>query len=304
VLAVAALSAAAAIAFTVLAVVDDVSVSGADRWLKPWKFAVSIAVYTATVAWMLRLVRTHRRAAGAAALVAALALVGELAIIAVQAARGTTSHFNEDTPLDGALFGAMGGLIVAVWVASLVLALVLLRERVAGAGVVSGLRWGLGIAVAAMLGGMLMIDPLNEWVQAAAGGAPTEGGGAHTVGAADGGPGLPLVGWSTEAGDLRVAHFVGLHALQALPLVGLVLDRRPRLDPSARRGLVRTAGVGWVGLLLVLLVQALRGESLVRPGAVTVAAAGVLVLALGATTVAVLRRSDAGQRPGVTKPLS
>jgi hypothetical protein len=155
-----------------------------------------------------------------------------------------------------------------------------------------------------MLGGMLMIDPVNEWVQAAAGGLPTEDGGAHTVGAADGGPGLPLVGWSTEAGDLRVAHFLGLHALQALPLLGLALDRWTRLDPPARRGLARIAGLGWAGLVLVVLVQALRGESLVRPGALTVAAAGVLVLALGAAAVAVLRRSSAGQRPGVTSPLS
>jgi hypothetical protein len=100
--------------------------------------------------------------------------------------------------------------------------------------------------------------------------------GAHTVGAPDGGPGLVGTGWSTEHGDLRIPHFVGLHAIQALGILAFVLGRgRVRLPARAR--LVIVAALSYAALYAILLIEALRGVSLVAPDGAT-----LLVLAVWA----------------------
>jgi hypothetical protein len=103
--------------------------------------------------------------------------------------------------------------------------------------------------------------------------------GAHTVGAPDGGPGLPGTGWSTAHGDIRVPHFVGLHAMQALPLLALWLRRR--VTPVAtRRRLIWIAAAGYVSLFGLLLWQALHGEPLLGPAPITAAAFAIWTLAM------------------------
>jgi hypothetical protein len=186
-----------------------------------------------------------------------------------------------------------------------VLALVLLRERIAGAGLAAGLHWGLGVTLVGMLSAAFMVEPLNRWVEARAGGPPSAGSGSHTIGALDGGPGLPLLGWSTVAGDLRIGHFVGLHALQLLPLLGWLLDRATRFTDRQRRQLVRAAGVGYLGIVASLVWQALRGESLVHPGGVTLIALAGLAVAVAAGITAALRipaRSPAREPADIPRP--
>jgi hypothetical protein len=290
-LAVAVVTALTALVVTVLALVDHTQVTGVDRWLKPWKFSVSIAVYVLTLSWMSRLVHRHRRTVLALAGIGAVAMVLELAVIVGQAARGRASHFNNQTPLDSALFGIMGMTIVLVWAVTFVLALVVLRERIAGPGLATGLHWGLAVLLVGMLEAALMVEPLNRWAEARAGGPPSVADGSHTIGALDGGPGLPVLGWSTVAGDLRIGHFIGLHALQLLPLLGWLLDRSARWTDRQRRRLVRIVGVGYLGVVVLLTWQALRGESLVHPGTLTLLFLAGLALAVGAAAAAVLRRS-------------
>ena len=108
--------------------------------------------------------------------------------------------------------------------------------------------------------------------------------GAHTVGGVDGGPGLPVTGWSTEHGDLRLPHFIGLHAIQALALVAVGLRRWRRPEAVRVRALL-AAAVSYASLFLLLLWGALRGQSVVAPDATALASIGlwavVTVLVLG-----------------------
>jgi hypothetical protein len=103
--------------------------------------------------------------------------------------------------------------------------------------------------------------------------------GAHTVGAPDGGPGLPGVGWSVRHGDLRIPHFMGLHGMQILPWIGWMLMRRG----SSRRSTAYAAGASYIGLIAILTWQALRGQSLVEPDTTTMIA---LAIWLAATVLA------------------
>ena len=269
---------------------DPRLITGAPAWLKPFKFAVSTLFYTGTLAWLLGHVTGHRRLVAVLGHLTTWSLVFELVVIVGQVLRGRASHFNLSTPLDAALFSAMGGMIVLVFVIAMIAAGLLLRQRLPAA-LGASLRWGLAAALLGMGLAFLMTSLPSPAQQAAlaAGEAPTAFG-AHSVGVEDGGPGLPLLGWSTVGGDLRVAHFVGLHGLQALPLLGLALARFTALDDPRRARLLRVAGLGYVGLTLLLAVQALRGQPLLAPDALTLGALAALILAVAAGAAWVMRK--------------
>jgi hypothetical protein len=140
--------------------------------------------------------------------------------------------------------------------------------------------------VGASLGG-LMPGPTAEQRRHLQAGEPPTMLGAHAVGVPDGGPGLPITRWSTEGGDLRIPHFFGMHALQLLPLFGWWLGRRrSSASPQGARAAgrrVMVAGAGYLGLVGVTLLQALRGQPLLAPDIVTLA---TLALVLGGTLTA------------------
>ncbi|WP_412745667.1 hypothetical protein [Krasilnikovia sp. MM14-A1004] len=280
-----ALMAVAAVVALIGIVADPRVLTGVPIWLKPFKFAVSLGVYTLTLAWMLSLLPRRSRLAERAATVVAAMSVIEIAVIITQVVRGQTSHYNETTPLNAALWQAMGTSIMVLFAAQFVITVVLLRQpqadRVAGYGI----RLGLGLSLLGMAAAVPMVLPT------AAPGTPGISG-AHSVGVPDGGPGLPLVGWSTVGGDLRIGHFVGLHALQAMPLLALLLSRfAGRLDEAVRARLMLVAGAAYGGLTVLLTWQALRGQPLLRPDALTLAAIGALAASTVGAMVAVLRRN-------------
>jgi hypothetical protein len=277
---------ALALASLIAIFADDRTLLGVPIWLKPFKFFVSLAIYNLTLAWLISLVRGKgERIARWLGTVIAVASFLEMAVIAGQAARGRSSHFNAATPLDMALFGIMGVTIVMVWVATAWIALLLLRQRMPDRATALAIRLGLLIALGGLATGFLMTSPTGAQLAEMQGGAAPTMIGAHAVGVADGGAGIPLVNWSSEGGDLRVPHFVGMHALQAIPLFafGLAwLSRRfAGLAGAGRRArLVVAFAIAYGGLTAIVLWQALRGQSLIHPDALTfIAVAAVLATA-------------------------
>jgi hypothetical protein len=266
--------------------------------MKPLKFAVSIAIYGATLLWMLTFIPDRPRLVAAISWGVLLALGIEMVLIVMQVLRNTTSHFNQATSFDAAVFSAMGIAIAGLRVLNAIVAFLLSRRRFAEGPIVWGVRLGLVVGLLGMAVAVLMTLPTPEQDAMIAATGSSSIVGAHTVGVADGGPGLPVVGWSTEGGDLRVAHFVGLHALQILPLLGLALVRfGPVWLPMRDRSrLVGIAAAFWIALTLLLTWQALRGQSLIAPDALTLSALGLSIALTAGPAGAVLaraRRADA-----------
>jgi hypothetical protein len=108
---------------------DHRIITGVPAWLKPAKFAISTAIYAITIAWLFRYLTVWPRFTKAMGWFLAATLTLEVAIIDIQAARGTTSHFNASTPLDFALFGIMGMTIALLWLASVGILIALFRQR-------------------------------------------------------------------------------------------------------------------------------------------------------------------------------
>jgi hypothetical protein len=277
-------------------VVDSRTVTGLPVWAKPAKFALSTLIYAVTWAWLIALVREHRpdiaRRVGLAGTVAAVLLGVELVIIAGQALRGTTSHFNGTTAFDRNLFVVMAVSIVAVWLASAYIAAALFRVRSLDPARALAIRAGSVLAVVGMGLAFLMTRPFPGQIEA--GGAII---GAHTVGLPDGGPGLPLLGWSTVGGDLRIPHFVGMHALQVLPLVLIALELL-RVPVAVRTRLVAIAAVAYTLVLSLLTWQSLRGQSIVAPDALTVGTA----IAIGVGTLVAAAIALGSPRANTVRP--
>lgn len=269
-----------------LAATDPRTITGAPAWLKPMKFAISTAFYTFSLVWLLSFIEGRRRLVAVIGWVSTITLVVELVLIVFQVARGVASHFNFGTPLDAAIFIAMGAFISLTWAMCLLAIILLIRQPMTDAAFGASLRLGLIAAALGMGLAFFMTAPSAAQITALQNGSGGAILGAHAVGVPDGGAGLPVVGWSTEGGDLRIAHFVGLHGVQALPLLALALQRLVGARLGARRLtlLVWTAGVGYLTLVAGLAWQALRGQSIIHPDGLTVAALAGLI---GAVAVAV-----------------
>jgi hypothetical protein len=246
--------------------VDPTIITGAPAWMKPLKFAISTGLFCFTVAFMIgQLSRTRRFGAILGRFMAA-ALAIEIVLIDMQAARHTTSHFNYTTPFDAAVFGVMGIGIIVILLSTALLLGAALRERFSDRALGWAIRLSLLLALVGMSVGPMMTMPTPEQLaaqQGKSGRMPHMG--AHTVGAPDGGAALPLTGWSADHGDLRIAHFIGLHGMQVLLLGWWLALRRWKWRESAQLRLVSAAALSIGAGFGLVLWQALRGLPLLRP---------------------------------------
>jgi hypothetical protein len=263
--------------------IDGREVLGAPTWLKPAKFAAAIGTAAATLAWMIQYLGPAVRGVRRATRVIVATATFELLVISIQAARGVPSHFNNRTTLDLLLFQAMGAAITAFWLAELYFAIRAFRTRFADPVLGWGIRLGLLATLAGGAQGFVMSTPTARQFATLKAGEKPERIGAHSVGVEDGGKGLPITRWSTEGGDLRVAHFFGLHGLQLLPALALGaarLRRKAGARAGSRAGerFVVVAGGAYLGLTVATFIQALRGYPLLRPEPVGLLAGAAVLL--------------------------
>jgi hypothetical protein len=223
----------------IIAQFDHRQLMGINLWIKPVKFSISIAIYCLTWPLLLQYLpfeRTKKRFTN----FTVFALVFEMLAIASQAARGQLSHYNTGSVYNAIVFSTMGMVIVSQTFFALYMGYLFFKVK--AIQIKPALLWAirLGILMTGFfaLEGGIMASRL-----------------AHTVGATDGGPGLPLFNWSRIAGDLRIAHFMGMHALQMVPLFVILSGVK-----NARPGIV--FALAYFGTVSLLFADAMLGRPL------------------------------------------
>ena len=216
---------------------------GVNVWIKPLKFTISGGIYILTLGYLITLYPFSNLKKHIIRNLVSWTLIVEILIIVVQGERGVQSHYNQSNLLDGILF-AMMGLLIAVNVLIMVLFLIeTVRLRL---NTPRAVQWAIFLGWAVVLYG--------SWV-----GGQMISQMAHNVGVADGGAGLPVLNWSTVAGDLRVAHFFGLHGIQIIPLFALGLTRKWKTQPRNQILAVVVFGLIYGGWIAYTFYQAKQG---------------------------------------------
>ena len=225
--------------FFILSLTTSKQVKGVNAFNKPFKFAISIGLYCWSMAWICYYLPHFNLHLFNATTIGLLGF--EIVYIALQAARGQLSHFNTTSTLYMALFQLMGLAATVVTIYTAYVGVLFLKADLPdlSPGYLWSIRLGLWLFVIFSFEGAFMGAKM-----------------AHTVGGPDGSPGIAVFKWSKHFGDLRVAHFIGMHALQLIPIVATVLH----LNAPA----VIAVGVLYALLALWTLVQALRAQPLVR----------------------------------------
>lgn len=229
----------AAIICAVLTQTTNITVLNINAFVKPMKFYVSIGIFVWTMGWLIHYLQIPKKER-AFAYMAIIIFTFESFVISWQAANGRLSHFNKDTPAYIALFSLMGIAItiLTAWTGYIGYLFFKKKNINLPASYVWGIRLGILFFVVFAFEGALMASLLS-----------------HTIGTADGGKGFPVVNWSREHGDLRIAHFLGMHTLQIFPLIGYYIAK-------TSKEVIVFAAV-YVIILFAVLIEALMGMPLI-----------------------------------------
>ena len=231
----------AAIFLLLLAQTDDRLLHGISVWIKPAKFHLTVVFYVWTMAVLLQYLPNPKHISTITKYIM-LCMTVEVVLIDLQAARGVASHFNHTSIPDALVYSTMGIFIMLNTFVAMYAARLFFKEPVQlSATLLWGIRLGLIIFVIGSLEGGVM-SAVNQ----------------HSVGTTDDASGIFFLNWNKEGGDLRIAHFLGIHALQVIPLFAWLLEKYLRKDSVK---IVIAFSVLYAALFTGLLVHAL----MVRP---------------------------------------
>lgn len=228
-----------ALLFLLLSKVTTVQVMGVNAWIKPFKFALSTFFYVWAMAWYCAYLPKFNISAFNWAVIVLLGF--EIVYIALQAGRGQLSHYNISSPVYSALYSMMALAASLVTLYTAYVGMLFFSEEFPELErhYLWAIRLGIVIFVIFSFEGFVMGSRMT-----------------HTIGGPDGGVGLPLVNWSTKFGDPRIAHFIGMHALQVLPILAYYVLRNTAMTVFA--------ALLYGALALFTLVQALQGKPFLK----------------------------------------
>ena len=227
------------ILFYMLTKITSVQVAGVNAWLKPFKFAISIAIYCSTMAWFVYYVPSFNVKLFTWANIFLFSF--EIVYITIQASRGQESHFNSTSPFYRMMFVGMAIAAIAISIYAAYVGLKFFQADFPNLPdyYVWAIRLGIFIFLVFSFEGMLM-------------GAR----GSHAIGTEEQTTFLPFLKWNRKEGDLRVAHFIGMHALQIIPLLAFYLLKDTRA--------VVAISIMYILFAVFVLIQALQAKPFMK----------------------------------------
>ena len=229
-------------------IIDERTLMGINVWIKPLKFAISGAIYIATVGFLITLYPYSQRKKSIINNTVSITMLVEFLIILYQGFKGVKSHYNMESIINSLLFATMGILVGINVLIMLMFIIDTMRKKLSTSKVIQWsifLGW-LVVFFGSWIGGQ-MINQMS-----------------HNVGIEDGGAGLPILNWSTIAGDLRVAHFFGLHGLQIIPLFAFVVSQKWKATLKSHIVISTIFAVVYVTWIGYTFYQAKQGIPLIK----------------------------------------